>query len=207
MEERHFTFHRNGLREPMARWSFLWIGVLAVALIGCGSGARGPAVHQIHPAAVLPGGFLMLTGERMDRVVALTIGGQRAGQTTMVNSETVTAVAPIGLAAGDQLLALTTSDGRVVRRTITVATPQPPPRSDPSPVAATPPPSPTPPSPPASLPVWAVPFPQRPSPPALSESEEREDEKDKDNKDDKDEKEREGEEHRLPGSVGHGRGR
>jgi hypothetical protein len=114
----------------------------------CSAGAQAPAVRQVRPAEVTPGALLILSGERLDRVATLAIGGQLASDLTVVNAGIVTAVTPPRLAPGPQPLELRATDGRTVYGAVTVAAPPtaPQPAAQPAPQlqVTSPPPTPSP---------------------------------------------------------------
>lgn len=138
--------------------------LIAVCCVGCGASDEAPALRQIRPAELSPGAFVMFSGERMDRIATVAIGGQLASDLTLVNTELLTAVMPAALAPGPHPLELRTIDGRTVHGAVTVALPpSPAPAPSSAPPAVQPEATPPPAAPsPATI---APPSPRTPAPP------------------------------------------
>lgn len=152
----------------MRVFAMLPLCLLLVAVVACRPGDEMPALRQVRPAAVTPGALVLLSGERLDRVATVAIGGQLAADVTLVNDALLTAVAPAGLVGGVQTLALRAVDGRVLYAAVVVAAApavaasveQPRPSPAPPSPASSPAPDPTThvaPAPAASAPVVSAP--------------------------------------------------
>ena len=167
--------------------SILAVGI-SLAFAACGSGGS-PSVKTVQPAAVPPGGLVIVSGQHLDRVAAVSLGGRLLPTMTVVNNEVLTVLAPSDLAPGIQPLELKALDGR---RTVTTLTIGATPTAGGAPPA--PPQSPAPAPAPMPAPPAAVAPPARvtpPPPPQVARpAQERDDDKqeDKDKKEEKDKK-------------------
>ena len=143
----------------MRRCSLLFV---ALALAACASGDRTPAVREVRPAAVAPGGLLLLSGSSLDRVATVSLGGRLLTTTTLVNDELLTAIAPMEMAEGTQPLEMTAFNGRRIVTSVNVRAAAPGPTTPPAAAPITAQPAPTPPA------ATAPPHPAAPPAPAAT---------------------------------------
>ena len=133
---------------------------VALALSGCGADGPAPAITEVRPAPVAPGGLLLLSGQGLDRVAGASLDGRPLTSLTVVNDGLLAVVTPEDVPAGSRSIELRTFEGervatlvdvRAVAGSVSSHQPAPDPAPAPAPPAPPPPPAPgiVPPVPPA----------------------------------------------------------
>lgn len=99
------------------------VPLLAAAGGACGTAASGPAITRVRPAAVAPGGMLLLSGTGFDPAGGVSLDGRPLERVTWVNAELLAAVIPGDTPAGAHPVEVWSPTGRRTAASILVDSP------------------------------------------------------------------------------------